>query len=226
MARGWIAPSKGEGELAKQVEDNWGPVRKDKMLRRMALAVVLVMMFVMALFVVLVTLQTDIEENYAAVYSAPNEMYIGDLSLSASGWHSFDTATTMTLTLSIPSWNVTETRDLTYFNRTVDGTTFHYLRMVAITGQVHKDVSSNRVEFTVRIEIDTPNAEVSALKFLGDANNFRGTVTNHPNKDLVVLESGGKGVVLVDDDRIEVRNDPKLDNVDFWFLQFTRTKLT
>jgi preprotein translocase subunit SecG len=226
MARGWIAPSKGEQDLAKQVEASWGPDRKEKMLRRMAWAVVLVMMMVMAIFITMVTLQTDVEDNYAVVYSAPNELYIGQLDLSASGWHSFLTATTLTLTLTIPDWNVTEARDLTYFNRSIEGTTLHYLRLTPITGQVHKDVSRQRVEFTVHIEIVTPNAEVSKLKFLGNANTFDGTVTNHPSKTLVVLESGGKGVVVVDDKRVEVRNDPKLDNVDFWFLQFTRTKLS
>jgi hypothetical protein len=226
MARGWIAPSKGEKDLAKQIEDSWGPSRKERMMRRMAWAIVLVMMFVMAIFVTMVTLQTEVEDNYAVVYSSPNEMYIGNLDLSASGWHSFNTATTITLTFSIPQWNITETRDLTYFNRSVEGTTLHYLRMAPITGQVHKDVSRQRVEFSVRVEIVTPSAEVSKLKFLGNANTFTGTVTNHPDKDLVVLESHGKGVVLINDKRVEVRNDPKLDNIDFWFVQFTRTKLS
>ncbi|UCC92190.1 MAG: hypothetical protein JSW25_05815 [Thermoplasmata archaeon] len=226
MARGWIAPSKGEQDLAKQVEDSWGPSRKEKMMRRMAWAIVLVMMLVMAIFVTMVVLQTEVEENYAVVYSAPNELYIGSLDLTASGWYSFNTATTVTLTFTIPDWNVTETRELSYFNRSVDGTTLHYFRLAPITGQVHEDVSRQRVEFTVRIEIVTPSAEVSKLKFLGNSNTFTGTVTNHPDRDLVVLESGGKGVTVVDDKRVEVRNDPRLDNIDYWFVQFSRTKLS
>ena len=226
MARGSAIRVKGEDDLAQQVESNWGPSRKEKMMRRMAIAVVLVMMFVMAVFLTMVTLQTAVEENYAVVYSAPNEMYIGQLDLSASGWHSFLTATTLTLHFDIPKWNISITRDLTYMNRSVDGTTLDFLRLAPITGQVLRDVSSDRVEFSVRIEIVTPHAEVSKIKFLGDSNNFKGTVTNHPDKQLVELTSSGSGVRLVKDKIVEVRNDPKRDDVEYWFLQFTRTKLS
>lgn len=226
MVRGWIAQSKGEEDLAKQVEASWGPSRKEKLMRRMAIAIVLIMMFVMAVFVTMVTLQTSVDENYAVVYSAPNELYIGQLDLEESEWDSFLTATTMTLTFTIPEWNVSITRELAYFNRTVDGTTLDLLRMAPITGQVLKDVSGQRVVFTIRIEIVTPHAEVAKLKFLGNSNSFTGTVTNHPDKQLVELTSAGKGVVLVDGKLVEVRNDPKLDNVEYWFLQFSRTKLS
>jgi len=226
MARGWIAPSKGEEDLAKQVEAAWGPSRKDKVMRRMAIAMTLVMILVMAIFVTMVTLQSHVEENIAVVYSAPNEMYIGQLSLTGSGWHSFLTATTLTLTFSIPAWNVSISRELVYFNRTDGGTTLDYLRMAPITGQVHQDVSGQRVEFSVRIEIVTPNAEVAKIKFLGDANKFEGKVTNDPDKQMVQLMSAGKGVVLVDGKKVEVRNDPRLDNLEFWFVQFSRTKLS
>jgi hypothetical protein len=226
MARGWIGSSKGEKDLAVQIEANWGPSRKEKLMRRMAIAVVLVMMLVMAIFVTMVTLQTSVEENFAVVYSAPTEMYIGQLDLSASGWHSFLTATTMTLFLDIPRWNTSITRDLTYMNRSVGGARLDFLRMAPITGQVLRDVSTARVEFTVRIEIVTPHAEVSKLRFLGDSNNFKGTVTNHPDKHLVVLTSSGDGVKLLKDRIVEVRNDPKRDDVEYWFLQFTRTKLS
>ena len=226
MVRGWIAQSKGEEDLAKQVEASWGPSRKEKLMRRMAIAIVLIMMFVMAVFVTMVTLQTSVDENYAVVYSAPNELYIGQLDLEESEWDSFLTATTMTLTFTIPEWNVSITRELAYFNRTVDGTTLDLLRMAPITGQVLKDVSGQRVVFTNRIEIVTPHAEVAKLKFLGNSNSFTGTVTNHPDKQLVELTSAGKGVVLVDGKLVEVRNDPKLDNVEYWFLQFSRTKLS
>ena len=226
MARSFIARSKGEEDLAKQVEESWGPSRKEKLMRRMAIAVVLIMMFVMAVFVTMVTLQTSVEENYAVVYSAPNELYIGQLDLEASEWDSFHTATTMTLTFTIPEWNVSITRELAYRNRTVDGTTLDYLRMAPITGQVLEDVSGQRVVFTIRIEIVTPHAEVAKLKFLGNSNSFTGTVTNHPDKELVELTSAGNGVVLVDGKLVEVRNDPKLDNVEYWFLQFSRTKLS
>ncbi len=226
MARGWIAPSKGEKDLAVQVERTWGPSRKEKLMRRMAIAIVLIMMLVMAIFVSMVVLQTHVEENYAVVYSAPSELYIGQLDLTASGWHSFLTATTMTLTLTVPEWNVTITRDLAYFNRSVDGTTLDYLRMAPISGQVVKDVSTERVEFTVRIGIVTPNAEVAKLKFLGDANKFEGTVTNHPDKQVLLLTSSGKGVSEVGGTKVLVRNDPRMENLEYWFVQFTRTKLS
>ncbi len=226
MARGWIAPSKGERELADQVERSWGPSRKEKFLRRMAIAIVLVMMFVMAIFITLVTLQTSVEENYALVYAAPNEMYVGHLALTGSGWDSFLNATTLTLTFDIPAWNISETRNLAFVNRTVDDTTQGFLRMAPISGQVLKDVSSKRVPFTVRIEVETPHAEVAKLRFLGTGNKIEGTVTNHPDKPLVEITSSGNGVVLIDDKLIEVRNEPKSSNVDYWFLQFSRTKLS
>lgn len=226
MARGSAIRVKGEEDLAKQVESNWGPSRKEKLSRRMAIAVILVMMFVMAVFMTMVTLQTTVEENYAVVYSAPNEMYIGQLDLSASGWHSFLTATTLTLHFDIPAWNISITRDLVFMNRSDGDETLGFLRLAPITGQVLRDVSSERVEFTLRIEIVTPHAEVSKIKFLGDSNSFKGTVTNHPDKPLVVLTSSGSGVKLVKERMVEVRNDPKRDDVEYWFLQFTRTKLS
>lgn len=226
MARGSAIRVKGEEDLAKQVESNWGPSRKEKLSRRMAIAVILVMMFVMAVFLTMVTLQTTVEENYAVVYSAPNEMYIGQLDLSASGWHSFLTATTLTLYFDIPAWNISITRDLVFMNRSVGDETLGFLRLAPITGQVLRDISSERVEFTLRIEIVTPHVEVAKIKFLGDSNSFKGTVTNHPDKHLVVLTSSGSGVKLVKDRMVEVRNDPKRDDVEYWFLQFTRTKLS
>jgi hypothetical protein len=226
MARGWVAPSKGEEDLARQVEASWGPGQKAKAVRRMAIAMTLIMMLVMAIFVTMVTLQSHVEENIAVVYSAPNEIYVGQLSLSGSGWNSFLTATTLTLTFTIPAWNVSMSRELVYSNRTIDGTTLGYLRMAPITGQVHKDVSGDRVDFSVRIEMVTPSAEVAKLKFLGDANKFEGKVTNDPDKQMVQLTSAGQGVVLVDGKRVEVRNDPKLETVEFWFVQFSSTKLS
>jgi hypothetical protein len=226
MARGWIAPSKGEKDLAVQVEKTWGPSRKEKLMRRMAIAVVLVMMFVMAIFVTMVTLQSSVEENYAVVFAAPNEMYVGHLDLTASGWDSFLNATTIKLHLTIPGWNISETRDMSFFNRTVDDTTQGYLRMAPISGQVLKDVSGKRVPFTVRIVVETPHAEVAKLRFLGTGNRIEGTVTNHPDKPLVEITSSGSGVVLIDDKLIEVRNEPKSPNVDYWYLQFSRTKLS
>lgn len=226
MARGWIAPSKGERDLADQIERSWGPSRKEKLMRRMAIAIVLVMMFVMAIFVTMVVLQTSVEENYAVVYSAPNDMYVGQLALTGSGWDSFLNATTMTLTFTIPAWNISETRDMSFVNRTVDDSTQGFLRMVPISGQVLRDVSGQRVAFTVHIDVETPHAEVAKLRFLGSSNRIEGTVTNHPDKPLVEVTSSGKGVVLIDDKLIEVRNEPKSSNVNYWFLQFSRTKLS
>jgi hypothetical protein len=153
-------------------------------------------------------------------------MYVGHLDLSGSGWDSFLTATTITLIFNIAAWNVTVTRDMTFMNRTVDGTTHGYLRTAPFTGQVLRDVSGERVTFTVRMEVVTPHAEVAKLKFLGDSNRFEGTVTNHPDKPLVEMTYYGKGVSLNDGKLIEVKNEPKLNNVNYWFLQFSRTKLS
>jgi hypothetical protein len=173
-----------------------------------------------------VYLQTAVEESYAIVYSAPTELYIGHLSLSTSGWDSFLTATTMTLRLQIPDWGVNVTRELTYLNRTSEGYRMDYLRMAPISGQVIRDTSGQRVPFSVSIEIVTPSQEVSELRFLGNGNSFTGTVTNDPGKALVTMVSTPHGVVLVDDRRVEVRNEPQRPDVEYWFLQFTRTKLT
>jgi hypothetical protein len=226
MARGWIAPSKGEQELAEQAERSWGPARKEKLLRRMAIAIVLVMMLVMAIFITMVVLQTAVEENYTVVYSAPNEMYVGDLDLSGSGWDSFLNATTLTLTFTIPKWNVSVSREMTFVNRTVDGSPRGFLRMAPITGQVQRDVSGERVPFYVRVTVETPHAEVAKLRFLGDRNRIEGTVTNHPDKPMVELTEYGKGVALIDDKLVRVKNEPRSDNVEYWFVQFSRTKLS
>ena len=180
----------------------------------------------MATFVASVYLQTSVEESYAIVFSAPTELYIGQLHLSDSGWDSFHTATTITLRLQIPDWDVNVTRTLTYFNRTSDGSRIDYLRMAPITGQVVRDTSGQRVPFSIDIEIVTPSQEVSELRFLGNGNFYTGTITNDPDKALVTMASVPHGVVLVDDRRIEVRNEPQRTDVEYWFLQFTRTKLS
>jgi hypothetical protein len=226
MARGWIAPSKGEQELAEQAERSWGPSRKEKLIRRMAIAIVLVMMLAMALFITMVVLQTAVEENYTVVYSAPNEMYVGDLDLSGSGWDSFLNATTITLTFDIPKWNVSVSREMTFLNRTIDGSPRGFLRMAPITGQVQRDISGERVAFYVRITIETPHAEVAKLRFLGDKNRIEGTVTNHPDKPLVQLTEFGDGVSVIDDKVVKVKNQPRSDKVEYWFVQFARTKLS
>lgn len=226
MARGWIGRSDGERDLEVHIEDQWGPSRKEKLLRRSALVLVLIMMLIMASFVASIFLQTSVEDSFAIVYSAPTELYIGQLHLSSSGWNSFLTATTMTLRLQIPDWDVNVTRKLTYFNRTSDGSRVDYLRMAPISGQVVRDTSGQRVPFSVSIEIVTPSQEVSELRFLGNGNSFSGTVTNDPGKALVTMVSTPRGVVLMDDKRVDVRNEPQRSDVEYWFLQFTRTKLS
>ena len=223
---GMIGRSDRERELERHIEDEWGPSRKERLYKRMAIVVIIVVLLLMVVFIASVLQQTTVEENYAVVYTAATEIYIGQLDLSASGWDSLRTATTVTLFLDIPDWNVHETRELTYFNRPSDDGQLDYLRMDPITGQVVRDVSSKRVDFSVRIEIETPSAEVNELKFLGTSNHFEGTVTNHPDKPVVELVSSGNGVKLVDKGKIEVRNEPKRSDAQYWFVQFTRTKLS
>ena len=226
MARGWIGRSDGERELEEQVERSWGPHRRENFFKRMAIVIVLIMILIMALFVGSLWNATTVEDTYAVVYTGSTEMYIGQLNLSQSGWDSLITATTITFYLDIPDWKVAVVRDMTYFSRTVEGEQLDYLSMAPFTGQVLKDTSGKRVDFQVRIVIETPSVEVSKLKFLGTSNSFTGTLTNHPDKPVVELESSGKGVKLVDGGKIEVKNEPKRDDIEYWFVQFTRTKLS
>ena len=67
---------------------------------------------------------------------------------------------------------------------------------------------------------------VAELRFLGDRNRIEGTVTNHPDKPMVELTEYGKGVALIDDKLVRVKNEPRSDNVEYWFVQFSRTKLS
>ena len=223
---GMIGRTERERELEKHIEGTWGPSRKEKIFKRMAIIVIIVVLLLTVVFIYSVLQQKAVEENYAVVYTASTEMYVGQLDLSASGWDSLLTATTITLYLDIPDWNVHEIRELTYFNRTSEDGQLDYLRMDPITGQVVRDVSSKRVDFSVRIVIETPSAEVNDLKFLGTSNHFEGSVTNHPDKAVVELVSSGNGVKLVDKGKIEVRNEPKRTDVQYWFVQFTRTQLS
>ncbi len=223
---GMIGRSERERELEKHIEGSWGPSRREKFIKRMAIVVIFAVLLLMVIFIISVLQQTTVEENYAVVYTAATELYIGQLDLSASGWDSLINATTITLYLDIPDWNVNEVRELTYFERISEGDRLDYLRMDPITGQVVRDVSSKRVDFSIHIEIETPSAEVNELKFLGTSNRFEGTVTNHPDKAVVDLVSSGKGIKLMDNGKVEVRNEPKRTDVQYWFVQFTRTKLS
>ncbi len=223
---GMIGRSERERDLEKHIEGSWGPNRREKFFKRMAIVVIMAVLLLMVMFIITVLQQTTVEENYAVVYTAATEMYIGQLDLSTSGWDSLINATTITLYLDIPDWNVHEVRELTYFSRISEDGQLDYFRMDPITGQVVRDVSSKRVDFSVRIEIETPSAEVNELKFLGTRNHFEGTVTNHPGKAVVDLVSSGKGIKLMDNGKVEVRNEPKRTDVQYWFVQFTRTKLS
>lgn len=223
---GMIGRSERERELEKHIEGSFGPSKREKFFKRMAIVVIIVVILLMSLFIASVLKQTEVEENYAVVYSAATELYAGQLDLSASGWDSLLTATTITIYWDIPDWNVHEIRELTYFNRTSENGQLDYFRMDPITGQVVRDVSRNLVDFTVRIVIVTPSAEVNDLKLLGTSNHFEGTATNHPDKAVVDLVSSGSGVKLMDKGQIEVRNEPKRTDVNYWFIQFTRTKLS
>lgn len=223
---GMIGRSERERELEKHIEGEWGPSRKEKFFKRMAIVVIIVVILLMTFFLASVFQQSAVEENYAVVYTAATEMYVGQLDLSASAWDSLLTATTITMYLDIPDWNVHETRELTYFNRTSEDGQLDFFRIDPITGQVVRDVSGKRVDFSVRIVIETPSAEVKDLKLLGTSNHFEGTVTNDPDKAVVELDSSGSGVKLIDKGKIEVRNEPKRTDVQYWFLQFTRTRLS
>jgi hypothetical protein len=135
-------------------------------------------------------------------------------------------AANITLRLDIPAWDVHETRQMTYYNKTVDGVVLHYLRMPALNGQVVRDTDREQVQFTLRIDIVTPNPEVAALKFLGKANVIQGKVTNHPEEPLVELTYFKGRVRLRSDKMVRVINLPERDDVEYWFLQFSRTKLS
>lgn len=226
MPRGWIASSERERELARHVEGSWGPSRRETLFKRLAIVAVTIMVLALAVFVYTINDVNSVEESYVVVYSAPTELYIGQLDMSNSAWDALLTATTITLTLKIPDWGIEVTRELSYFNRTSDSGLVDFLRMDPITGQVARDTSGKRVEFTLRIEVVTPSAEVAKLRFLGDSNSLSGTVTNDPGKAVVELTSAGKGVKLVDGGKIEVRNEPQRLDVQYWFLQFTRTRLS
>ncbi len=226
MARGMIGRTDRERELEEHIEGTWGPQRRENLFKRMAIIVVLVMILSMALFVGSLWNVTSVEDTYAVVYTGSTEMYIGQLDLSASAWDSLITATTITLYLDIPDWDVAVVREMTYFNRTVEGERLDYLSIAPFTGQVLKDTSGRRVDFQVRIVIETPSVEVSKLRFLGTSNSFTGTLTNHPDKPVVELGSSGKGVELVGNGKIEVRNEPERTDIEYWFVQFTRTQLS
>ncbi len=223
---GMIGRSERERELEKHIEGSWGPSKREKLFKRMAIVVIIVVILLMSFFLYSVFQQTTVEENYAVVYSAAMEMYAGQLDLSASAWDSLLTATTITLYLDIPDWNVHETRELTYFNRTSEDGQLDFFRITPITGQVLRDVSGKRVDYSVRITIETPSAEVKDLKLLGTSNHFEGTVSNHPDEAVVEIVSAGDGIKLMDKGKIEVRNEPKRSDVQYWFVQFTRTKLS
>ncbi len=225
MARGWIARSEREKELEVHVEGEWGPSRQRKFVRRMTFAVLLVMMLVMAIFVTSVANQNKVEESYAVVYSAPGELYIGVMDLPVEVQKDLSQAE-ITMRLDIPAWKVEVVREMTYFNRTSEGTVLHYLRMTAINGQVVRETEREQVEFTLRIDIVTPNPEVAALKFLGKSNIIQGKVSNHPDDPLVELTEFKGKVKLRSGNTIEVRNLPEREDVEYWFLKFTRTRLS
>jgi hypothetical protein len=225
MARGWIARSQREKELEHYVEGEWGPDRQRRFVRRMSFAVLLIMMLVMSIFVASVARQNDVEESYAIVYSAPSELYAGVFDLPLEVQKDLAVAN-ITLRLDIPAWKVHETRQMTYFNRTVDGAVLHYLRMPPLNGQVVRDTERDQVEFTLRIDIVTPNPEVASIKFLGKANVIQGLVTNHPDEPLVELTYYKGRVRLRSDRMVEVVNLPDRDDVEYWFLQFSRTRLS
>ena len=225
MARGWIARSEREKELEVHIEGEWGPDRQRRLLRRTTFAVLIIMMLVMAIFIASVATQNDIEESYAVVYSAPSELYAGVFDLPLEVQKDL-AAANITLRLDIPAWNVHETRQMTYFNRTVDGVVLHYLRMPALNGQVVRETDSEQVQFTLRIDIVTPNPEVAAFKFLGKANVMQGLVTNHPDGPLVELTYYKGRVRLRSDEMIRVINLPEREDVEYWFLEFSLTRLS
>ncbi|NOQ53859.1 MAG: hypothetical protein GQ558_04550, partial [Thermoplasmata archaeon] len=99
---GMIGRTERERELEKHIEGTWGPSRKERLFKRMAIIVIVVVLLLMVIFVGTVLRQTTVEENYAVVYTASTEMYVGQLDLSTSGWDSLLTATSITLYFDIP----------------------------------------------------------------------------------------------------------------------------
>jgi hypothetical protein len=225
MARGMVGRSDRERDLEHHIESAWGPSRRERFMSRLLIVSTMVIILVVVMFVVSVTLHTAVEEQYAVVYSSPSELYIGILDISQPAWDDLEVAE-ITLTLDIPAWKVHVIRELTYFNKTSDGQRLDYLRMPSISGQVAREVSGKEVDFELRITIVTPSPEVDDLKFLGTSNVFKGRVTNDPDKPLVELTSAAQGVHLKGDSIVEVRNSPNREDVEYWFLQFTRTRLS
>jgi hypothetical protein len=221
-----IGRSERERDLEKWVEGTWGPERREQMFKRLAMVAAVVVISGLALFVVFVSFQTTVDEHYAVAFSASSELYVGQLDLSGPAWDSL-MESEITLTLDIPDWGIHEVRELTYFNRSSGGQRLDFFRMAPLSGQLSGEKDRAEADFTLKVRIVTASPEVNDLKFLGRSNTITGKVSNHPDKPPVELISSAKGVRLKDGDKvIEVRNEPYRDDIEYWFLQFTRTRLS
>ena len=225
MTRGWIASSERERDLARHVEGTWGPKRREDFFKRLAIVSIIVVVSVAILFIWGVSSQVKVDERYAVAFSAPGEIYIGHLDLNEAGFASLAEAE-ITLTFEIPEWDVSLTRECSYFSRGSGGGRLDYLSLVPITGQVAGKKRRDKVEFLMYIDIITPHPDVSKIKFLGNGNTIRGTVTNHPNEPMLTLSEANSLVKLLDNKVIEVQNDPPNEDAMFWMIKFTTTRLS
>ncbi len=225
MTRGWIASSERERQLAVHVEDSWGPKRRENLVKRITIFAIIVIAAAAILVLWGVASERDVPEQYAVAFSASGEIYIGHLDLNEAGFSSLGEAE-ITLTLEIPEWDVSLTRECTYFSRGSGGARLDYLSLTPLTGQVVGKKSREKVEFVIHIEIVTPHPEVAKIKFLGKGNTIRGTVTNHPDESMVVLTDAGSLVRTLDTRTIEVQNSPPSEDAIFWTFKFTSTRLS
>jgi hypothetical protein len=225
MARGWIAASERERELAVHVEGAWGPKRRESLIKRIAIVAIIVISLAAALFIWGVSSEVKVDESYAVAFSAPGEIYIGHLDLNDAGFSSLSDAD-ISLTFEIPDWHVSLTRECTYFSRGSGDARLDYLSLEPLTGQFVGEKSRDKVEFVLRIEIVTPHPDVAKIKFLGRGNTIRGTVTNHPDGPMVVITDAGSLVRTLDSKVVEVQNSPPSEDAVFWTLRFTRSRLS
>ena len=225
MTRGWIATSERERQLATHVEDAWGPKRRETLVKRIAIVAIIVIAAAAIFFVWGVASEGDVPEQYAVAFSASGEIYIGHLDLNDAGFSSLEEAE-ITLTFEIPEWDVSLTRECTYFSRGSGGARLDYLSFPPVTGQVVAKKSRAREEFVLHIKIITPHPDVAKIMFLGKGNTIRGTVTNHPDEPMVVLSDAGSLVRTLDTRTIEVQNSPPSEDAIFWTFKFSSTRLS
>jgi hypothetical protein len=225
MARGMVGPSEKERELADHVGKKYSMERRTEGKRVMAGAVGVIITVCIVAIVIGVAYQSAVPEQYTVMWFGPPDLYLGILNLTTAG-EDFIKEAEFVLHLEIPGWRINEVRQMSYTERMVEGKRLDYLSGVPMNGQVTEKTSRKEVDFTLWLEIGTPNAEVAGLKLLGGTNRIEGTLCNHPDKDLVELSDSGPDVDLDDHKTIEIDNRPTLAGVNAWTIAFSKTQFT